>query len=127
MHKKRNRFYIFDIALTCMWLAVTWVVFPYFEEGALQSGGLHGLFANVTEPFVSTSFLPGQFLQGYLGVMTAVLIISAVLKNPWKYEQEYNAEFIPEKQDKLYAYARFATPVAFYLAPIFLWVIKILF
>lgn len=127
MHKKRNRFYIFDIALTCMWLAVTWIAFPYFEEAALQAGGLHDLFEHVTEPLVSTSLLPEQFLQGYLGVMTAVLLISAVLKNPWKFKEEYNAEFIPEKQDKLYAYGRFAAPVAFFLAPVLIWVVKIWF
>jgi hypothetical protein len=126
MHKKRNRFYVFDIIMTCMWLAVIWVVFPYFEEGALQSGGLHSLFSNLTEPFISTSILPAHFLQGYLGLMTAVLIISVLLKNPWKYKDEYEVDFIPEKQDKLYAYGRFAAPVAFFLAPILIWVVKII-
>lgn len=125
MHKNRNRFYIFDILMTCTWLAVIWTAFPYFEEAALQFGGLHGVFANVTEPFVSTSLLPAQFLQGYLGVMTAVLIISAVLKNPWKYKEEYSTELVLGKQDKLYAYGRFLTPIAFFLAPIIIWVIKI--
>ncbi len=43
------------------------------------------MFPNVTEPYITTSLVPEQYLKAYLDILTAVFIISAILKNPWKY------------------------------------------
>ena len=125
-HKKRNRLFALDVVFAFAYFTSVINKWPYFFERALQYGGLKRIFITATDPYISNALFPKTYLLGYEGVMVAFLLLSAIIKNPWKHADQYQVDFILEKKDRLYAYARFLVPVAFYLFPIALWAAKVI-
>jgi len=125
-HKNRNRLFVLDIIFSCVFILTVWTKWIPFGERALQYGGLKRFFISSTQPYISTSLFPSKALLIYSGVMFGALILNMIVKNPWKNTNQYEIDFELGSKDKLYAYGRFLAPIAFFLAPITLWALKVL-
>jgi hypothetical protein len=115
-NRKRGVFHLLDLLLTLAYVGLVVNIWNGLLDETMMSHGLLAFLANPTAGYTMQS-LYKNFTPIYSAVISAVLAINIIYKNPWRFQEMNSALLEPERADLITARLKYALGVLCFALP----------